>query len=170
MTISYSNGNFLRVYRSELQAFFVISGDFKEQNKEKRIADILTQKLKLASSFLRLLEVAHEENEEVWHEVGDAYFLGYGVEGNLAQAALWYGSAARKGHAKGMVGLARCLEASNDATNLIDAAQWYHKAVALGNTDALKYLALAYNYGRGVPVDTNQANELMQRWFSSTDR
>lgn len=146
---------FLQDYRAELERFLAISVDFKEQDKEKCADAAKAQKLKLESCFLRLLEVAHEEDPEVWRELGGAYFYGYGVDKNLQQAASWYQLAAEAGDAKAMVGLAICLNRHDQGGNLNEAANWYRKAAELGNADGLKYLALAYNSGRGVPMDKN---------------
>ena len=168
MPLSYLK--FLQDYRSELETFLAINGDPKEQDKEKRAVEIQTQKLKLESCFMRLLEVAHKEDAEVWREVGAAYFYGYGVDKNLQQSASWYQLAANSGDAKAMVGLALCLDRDDQGGNLTEAAKWYRKAAELGDTDALKYLALAYNSGRGVPMDKNEASTLMFRWFNSADR
>jgi len=161
---------FLQDYRSELETFLAINGDFKEQAKEKRAGAAKAQKLKLESCFMRLLEVAHKEDAEVWRELGGAYFYGYGVNKNLQQAAAWYRLAAKSGDAKAMVGLAVCLNRNYQGGNLTEAVSWYRKAAELGDTDALKYLALAYNSGIGVPMDTKEASRLMIRWFNSADR
>ena len=157
-------------YRSELQVFLAISGDSKEQDKEKRAGAAKARKLKLASCFMRLLEVAHKEDAEVWRELGGAYFYGNGVDKNLQQSASWYQLAANSGDAKAMVGLALCLDRDDQGGNLTEAVKLYRKAAELGDTDALKYLALAYNSGRGVPMDTKEASRLMLRWFNSADR
>jgi TPR repeat protein len=69
-----------------------------------------------------------------------------------------------------MVGLAVCLDRDDQGGNLTEAVKLYRKAAELGYTDALKYLALAYNSGRGVPMDTKEASRLMIRWFNSADR
>ena len=159
---------FLQDYRSELETFLAISADFKEQDKEKRAGAAKAQKLKLESCFMRLLEVAHKEDAEVWRELGGAYFYGNGVDKNLQQSASWFRLAANAGDAKAMVGLAMCLDRNDQGGNLTEAAKLYRKAAELGDTDALKYLALAYNSGRGVPMDTKEASRLMIRWFNST--
>lgn len=161
---------FLLDYRSELKTFLAISGDFKEQDQEKRAGAAKAQKLKLESCFMRLLEVGHQEDAEVWRELGTAYFYGYGVDKNLEQSGSWYRLAANAGDAKAMVGLAMCLDRNDQCGNLTEAAKWYRKAAELGDTDALKYLALAYNSGRGVPVDTKLADQLMLRWYNSSDK
>jgi len=158
----------LEDYRSELETFLAISGDFKEQDKEKRAGAAKAQKLKLESCFMRLLEVAHKEDAEVWRELGGAYFYGYGVDKNLQQSASWYQLAANAGDARAMVGLAMCLDRDDHGGNLTAAAKWYRKAADLGDSDALRYLALAYSSGRGVPMDTKEASRLMIRWFNST--
>jgi TPR repeat protein len=155
-------------YRSELQAFLAINGDPNEQDKKKRAVEIQTQKLKLESCFMRLLEVGHKEDSEVWRELGGAYFYGYGVDKNLQQSASWYQLAANSGDAKAMVGLALCLDRDDQGGNLTAAAKWYRKAAELGDSDALRYLALAYSSGRGVPMDTKEASRLMIRWYNST--
>lgn len=155
-------------YRSELQAFLAINGDPNEQDKKKRAVEIQTQKLKLESCFMRLLEVGHKEDAEVWRELGEAYFYGYGVDKNLQQSASWYQLAANSGDAKAMVGLALCLDRDDQGGNLTAAAKWYRKAAELGDSDALRYLALAYSSGRGVPMDTKEASRLMIRWYNST--
>jgi TPR repeat protein len=164
------NTRLLEDYRSELQAFLAINGDPKEQDKEKRAVEIQTQKLKLESCFMRLLEVALKEDAEVWRELGRAYFYGYGVDKNLEQSASWYQLAANAGDAKAMVGLALCLDRDDQGGNLTAAAKWYRKAAELGDSDALRYLALAYSSGRGVPVDTKLADQLILRWYNSADR
>jgi len=76
--------------------------------------------------------------------------------------------AANAGDAKAMVGLAMCLDRNDQCGNLTEAAKWYRKAAELGDTDALRYLAQAYNSGRGVPMDTEEASRLMIRWYNST--
>jgi len=162
------NKRLLEDYRAELKTFLAISGDFKEQDKEKRAGAAKVQKLKLESCFMRLLEVALKEDAEVWRELGRAYFYGYGVDKNLEQSASWYQLAANSGDAKAMVALALCLDRDDQGGNLTAAVKWYRKAAELGDTDALKYLALAYNSGRGVPMDTKEASRLMIRWFNST--
>lgn len=159
---------FLQDYRSELETFLAISADFKEQDKEKRAGAAKAQKLKLESCFMRLLEVGHKEDAEVWRELGGAYFYGYGVDKNHQQSGSWYRLAANSGDAKAMVGLAVCLDRDDQGGNLTEAVKLYRKAAELGDTDALKYLALAYNSGRGVPMDTKEASRLMIRWFNST--
>lgn len=166
MPVSYLK--FLQDYRSELKTFLAISADFKEQDKEKRASAAKAQKLKLESCFMRLLEVGHNEDAEVWRELGGAYFYGNGVDKNLQQSGSWYQLAANSGDAKAMVGLAMCLDRDDQGGNLTAAAKWYRKAAELGDSDALRYLALAYNSGRGVPVDTKEASRLMIRWFNST--
>ena len=166
MPLSYLK--FLQDYRSELETFLAISADFKEQDKEKRAGAAKAQKLKLESCFMRLLEVGHKEDAEVWRELGGAYFYGYGVNKNLEQAESWFRLAANAGDAKAMVGLAVCLDRDDQGGNLTEAVKLYRKAAELGDTDALKYLALAYNSGRGVPMDTKEASRLMIRWFNST--
>ena len=168
MPLSYLK--FLQDYRSELETFLAISADFKEQDKEKRASAAKAQKLKLESCFMRLLEVAHKEDVEVWRELGGAYFYGNGVDKNLQRSASWYQLAANAGDAKAMVGLAMCLDRDDHGGNLTAAAKWYRKAADLGDSDALRYLALAYSSGRGVPVDAKLANQLILRWFNSADR
>ena len=164
----FLNAKYLKEYRVELQVFLAISGDSKEQDKEKRAGEAKAQKLKLESCFMRLLEVAHKEDAEVWRELGGAYFYGYGVDKNLQQSGSWYRLAANAGDAKAMVGLAVCLDRDDQGGNLTEVVKWYRKAAELGDTDALKYLALAYNSGRGVPMDKNEASRLMIRWYNST--
>ena len=164
----FSYLKFLQDYRAVLKTFLAINGDFKEQDKEKRAGAAKTQKLKLESCFMRLLEVAHKEDAEVWRELGTAYFYGYGVDKNLEQSGSWYRLAANAGDAKAMVGLAMCLDRNDQCGNLTEAAKWYRKAAELGDTDALRYLAQAYNSGRGVPMDTEEASRLMIRWYNST--
>ena len=166
MPLSYLK--FLQDYRSELETFLAISADFKEQDKEKRAGAAKAQKLKLESCFMRLLEVGHKEDAEVWRELGGAYFYGYGVNKNLQQSASWFRLAANAGDAKAMVGLAMCLDRNDQGGNLTEAAKLYRKAAELGDTDALKYLALSYNSGRGVPMDTKEASRLILRWFDLT--
>jgi TPR repeat protein len=164
----FLNAKYLKEYRVELQVFLAISGDSKEQDKEKRAGEAKAQKLKLESCFMRMLEVAHKEDAEVWRELGGAYFYGYGVDKNLQQSGSWYRLAANAGDAKAMVGLAVCLDRDDQGGNLTEVVKWYRKAAELGDTDALKYLALAYNSGRGVPMDKNEASRLMIRWYNST--
>jgi TPR repeat protein len=166
----FLSAKYLNEYRAELQAFLAISADFKEQDKEKRANAAKARKLKLESCFMRLLEVGHKEDAEVWRELGGAYFYGYGVDKNLQQAAAWYHLAAKSGDAKAMVGLAVCLNRNDQGGNLTEATKWYRKAAELGDADGLRYLALAYNSGRGVPMDKNEASRLMLLWFNSSDK
>ena len=102
---------------------------------------------------MRLLEVAHKEDAEVWRELGAAYFYGYGTDKNIEQAASWYQLAANAGDAKAMVGLALCLNRNDHGGNLTAAAKWYRKAAELGDTDALKHLALGYRSGTAIPIN-----------------
>lgn len=118
---------------------------------------------------MRLLEVAHKKDAEVWRELGTAYFCGHGTIQNIEQAEAWYRLAANAGDAKAMLGVAHCLRAGNDSENLVEAVEWYRKACTLGNVAALKHLARAYGNGKGVQADINRATELMLRWYDSSD-
>lgn len=164
------NANVLKNYRSELQVFLNVFGDFEGQNKEKSLDEIRVQKLKLAVYFKRLLAISHEKDAEVWREVGTAYFFGYCGVKNVEQAEAWYQSAANAGDAKAMMGLAHCLRAGGEKANLTEAVEWYRKAAELGNISALKYLARAYASGRGFKKDIDRGTELMLRNYRSSER
>ena len=153
MLESSTTPGLLEVYRAELRIFLEICSDVKERNKERRDIGIQTQKMKLDSCFMSLLEVAHKEDAEVWRELGAAYFYGYGTDKNLEQASSWYQLAANVGDAKAMVGLALCLDRNDHGGNLTAAAKWYRKAAELGDTDALKHLALGYRSGTAIPTN-----------------
>lgn len=156
----------IRDFRLELQAFFASCDQHLDQDTAKSDSLMQNQKLKLSALFMRRLKDADSADVEDWYNFGRANFFGYETERDVETAAFWYRLAANAGHAKAMVGLALCLETSDDASAFKKAMKWYRKAAALGNADALKYLAFAFRDGKGVPVDVEEGRRLMHLWFN----
>ncbi len=98
-------------------------------------------------------------------EVADKYYLGTGVERNLATAFEWYLRAAKSGNdrARTQVGL-MYYNGIGTAVNYGEAAKWLnrHPFYFLRDAPAVYTLAEMYFYGRGVKQDYLKAFDLYQ--------
>lgn len=91
-----------------------------------------------------------------------AHLEGKGVDVNGAKATALLTAAAAAGHpaAAYQLGL---LALTNDLQDPAKAAEWFSRAVDLGDTDAVYALGLMYKDGRGVVADPVRAADLLRR-------
>ncbi len=90
--------------------------------------------------------------------LGNCYWLGYGVKGDEVQAVSWWRKAAEQGDAYAQYRLGECYAEGKGLTkNLAQAAYWYRKAAEQGYGSAQGWLSMCYYYGTGVAEDVEQA-------------
>lgn len=102
--------------------------------------------------------------------LGNRFWNGWGVETNKATAVSWYRKAAAQKHGLAMVALASaCYDeywyvsgASSD-NHFERAAEYYKRAVDLGEASAAASLAFLYSEGWGVPKSEDKAVEYYER-------
>jgi len=113
-------------------------------------------------SVAGLQALAESGNPEIWHELGNAYRHGHGVERDFARAEEWYRKSAAAGYAPSMVRLGQLLS-HNEPTpeQLCESVDWFRLAADLGDSGGMTSLGFAYREGRGVPSDDRQAAD----WF-----
>lgn len=96
-------------------------------------------------------------------ELGNAYFVGRGVERNEQQAAYWFEKAAKAGDPVAQLQIGYFYQVgigvSRDEAR---AAHWYQLAAAGGLASAKLNLGVAYMWGIGVPKNTDLALKLFR--------
>ena len=138
---------------------------------KKTIEEDFTGRRKLINDFQvkmselidLLIESAKHKNADVFHVIGNAYYLGNGVTKNKERAMHWLGKAAEAGNAEAMVsfGLSLRYEGDHGRTNPIEAVEWFRKAAQLGNESGMVFLGFAYRDGNGIAEDVENA----AKWF-----
>jgi uncharacterized protein len=95
------------------------------------------------------------------------YFLGQGVNMNLAAALDWCGKAADQGLPSAQFLLGQIYQHPWDPEirDLGSAFKWYSKAAAQGYADAQDELGAMYEFGLGVPRDYAEA----EKWFAKSN-
>ncbi len=112
---------------------------------------------------------ADQNNKTAQCNLGNMYRFGYGVEKNIEEARKLYSLSADKGYVKAMFQIGY-LNYSFDPINYDLAYSWFQKAAKLGNVDAIVYVGLCYEYGRGVPKDYKQSFQCYKRAADSGDK
>ena len=79
---------------------------------------------------------------------------------DIFQAALWYEKAAKLGYAEAQFNLAALRDEQGDYRT---AAQWYEKAAMQNHDKSLYNLAALYQDGKGVPQNSQKAQDLLKR-------
>jgi hypothetical protein len=98
------------------------------------------------------------------HNIGNAYYFGWGVKQDYSQAYVWFRKAAEQGNANAQYCLG-VLYSDGEGVDQdeVEAAAWLRKAAEQGNADAMISLGLAYKNGSGVTQDYAQGAEWLQR-------
>jgi TPR repeat protein len=105
-----------------------------------------------------LRRAAEAEIGDAQHALGVLYLKGRGVPKDTAEAARWFGRAARNGNLAGEVEYAILLfNGDGVAADEARAAKGFRRAAARGNAIAQNRLARLYVAGRGVPQDKVEA-------------
>jgi TPR repeat protein len=107
-----------------------------------------------------LLRAAKQGEASAIYNVGVMYRDGLGVARDRTKAKNEFLIAANKGHALAQYGLARIYY---DDGSFVEAAQWYERASAQDDLEALYNLAYMYHEGQGVTKDYTKANELFRK-------
>jgi len=88
------------------------------------------------------LPMAREGDPEAQNYLGIQYFLGLGVERDIAEAAKWYETAARQGHPNAQRNYADLFNEGNGVRrDFYTAYIWYYAASQQGNETASRQLA-----------------------------
>jgi TPR repeat protein/tRNA A-37 threonylcarbamoyl transferase component Bud32 len=110
---------------------------------------------------------ADKGEPEAMFALGNLYFAGTGVPKQPAEASRWFARASDRGFVRAKIYLAECYEEGKGGV-----PRDFDKAFALlndalrlepRNPVAIEKLAIDYERGRGTPVDTPKAFELMKR-------
>ncbi len=96
-------------------------------------------------------------------ELGNAYFVGRGVERNEQQAAYWFEKAAKAGDPVAQMQIGYFYQVGIGVMrDEARAAHWYQLAAAGGLPGAKLNLGVAYMWGIGVPKNTDLALKLFR--------
>ncbi len=113
--------------------------------------------------YALLLELAAREGyAPAQHELGQAYYYGWGVTEDEPEAVRWWRMAADQGYAAAEYSVGEAyyfgivVAEDNDA-----AAFWFLRSAQQGNTEAQEKLGFMYLVGLGVPENIDQA----LHWF-----
>lgn len=113
-------------------------------------------------SVAGMLSLAEQGFPEIWHELGNAFLQGHGVERDYARAEEWYRKSASAGHCPSMVQLGQLLSRDHPTPEqLAESVGWFRRAADLGDSSGMTWMGFAYRAGRGVPIDERQAAD----WF-----
>ncbi len=121
-----------------------------------------------AKSYDYYIRAAEKGNTGAMIAVGQLVFKGGpGLSSRQTEAARWYQRASDKGDARAKVYLAECYREGKGgvAVDFFQSAALLNEALATRPDDprALEGLAIAFEKGQGVKVDTRKAFELMER-------
>jgi TPR repeat protein/tRNA A-37 threonylcarbamoyl transferase component Bud32 len=110
---------------------------------------------------------ANKGEPEAMFALGNLYFDGTGVPKQPAEASRWFARASDRGYVRAKIYLAECYEEGKGGVprDFDKAFGLLNEALALEprNPVATEKLAIDYERGRGTPVDTPKAFELMKR-------
>lgn len=95
--------------------------------------------------------------------LGVMYFFGWGVTANKETGLSWYRRAAEHGDTSAMLNLAIELLCGTSSLSPDEGIDWLKKAAKAGNISAYDRLGRAYEEGRGVPQNFNEA--LRHYWW-----
>ncbi len=99
-------------------------------------------------------------------ELGDLYFMGFGVIRDSKQAIIWYRKAANQGSDRAQNNLAEMyFNGTGIPVNYVEALKWYRKLSANKQSHSLKdsglyKLGYMYENGLGVPINYKEALKL----------
>jgi TPR repeat protein len=103
------------------------------------------------NDFSEILKSAERGDASAQNKLGECYYYGNGVNGNLSEAAKWFGKSAEKGNADAMYHLSECYHLGDGVGKDDDkAAQWLCKAAEQGSAQALSELDNSHRSGEGV--------------------
>ena len=109
-----------------------------------------------------LLGKADNTDQTWWLYVGFAYFTGYGVTENAAEAVKWFRKAAEQGDATAQYNLGCCYaNGEGVAKDPAEAVKWFLMGAEQGDTGSQCGLGWCYDNGAGVPKDSAEA----VKWF-----
>jgi hypothetical protein len=117
-------------------------------------------------AFADLKRLAEADEADAFHMLGYLYDTGRGTRRNLKAAVRWYLRAYRAGSS---------ISASNLATIYRDLGehrkefQWYRRAAAMNDGDAMLEVAIRYLSGKGVRRSLARAVELLQTVLDTTN-
>jgi len=117
-----------------------------------------------AADIKELRQSAESGEADAEYNLGNAYFLGNGVQQDWVQAVKWYQKAADRGNADAEYSLGKvCAYGYGVQQDWVQAVKWYQKAAVQGNADAEYGLGNAFAYGNGVQKDPTQAVKWYQK-------
>jgi TPR repeat protein len=109
-----------------------------------------------------MLKQADPGDPEIWHELGDAFQHGHGVERDVPKAEEWFRKSGNAGHAPSMVRLGLLLtQGERTPEEVRESVDWFRRAAELGDARGMTWMGFAYRQGTGVPVDERTAAD----WF-----
>ena len=120
---------------------------------------------------------AEQGNAEAQLALGGMYFAGQGVAEDPTEGVRWWRLAAEQGHLPAQTGLGgRYFNGRGVAQDEAEAVRWYRLAAEQGDAEVLAWMHLTaeqgqpdvqvalagmYSFGRGVPLDADEA----LRWY-----
>lgn len=99
---------------------------------------------RLTISLPKIIESADNHNQEACFILGRCYETGSAVEKNLANAMIYYGKAAAKGHADAQFNLG-CIHMTKGLENSSLAIKYFTDAAKQGHPEACRALEYYYN-------------------------
>lgn len=115
-------------------------------------------KYEFQEAFRLFKQAANLGNIEAQANLGNLYYMGYGVEVDFYKAYYWYDKSANLGNAKAQCGLGSMYEEGEVVNKNIDSAIfWYKKSALQNNAKAQFNLGLLYCEGKKVYVDFKEA-------------
>src|SRR5437762_1657597 len=108
-----------------------------------------------ANPYIAQLRTAAEGgNAEAQYNLGNAYYVGIGVQKNNTEAVKWFSSAANQGNAKAESSLGTMYQqGAGVQKDDYEAVKWYEKAVESGSANAHDLLGFACLLGDGLRIN-----------------
>lgn len=136
-----------------------------EAGAQKRLSSLYEDQ-KRQSSYDRYILIEREGfakgDARAGYRLGRIYYYAPAPYANARQAVKLFKSTSGKvGSSALMMGVAN-EEGKGVAQNFAEAADWYRKALDLGQYEAYAYLGSAYMDGRGVPANEDEAVNLLR--------
>lgn len=106
-----------------------------------------------------LEQAANLGNKEAMMKIANCYYNGWGVEYNVYEAYKWFEQLANLDDDSACYALGNICSNSIEEPDYSEAVHWYFEAINLGNIPAYYQLGHCYEYGLGVEVDNETAQE-----------
>lgn len=116
------------------------------------------------ASFCWLKKAARIGYAPAHYELGNFYYIGYGIEANMSEAFHYYQCAALQGHADAANNLAD-MYLNGESTDVDEqqALKWFFEAADRGIAEAMFTLGLMHEKGLGTAVDTERAYQFYKQ-------